>query len=717
MVKKRADLEVEVQKIFEHIDNGNNFLLSGGAGSGKTYSLVQVIRQVIEDNPFIKVACMTYTNSAVKEIEQRVNHKNLTVTTIHDFLWDCISNFQQDLKKNLIELINDSNSKISTINNEKVTLDYYDKLEKIKYDNFLRITDGIISHDEVVLLAEKMFKDSVKLCSVVKDKFPFIFIDEYQDTQKEVLEIFLNHLNNSKKKCIVGFFGDAMQSIYEGGIGNLDGYIGEDDGKVREVQKTQNRRNPKQIYDLANELRTDGLVQTHSNDKNAPNIDKNSGIVKEGKVIFYYSQDEKNEVVKENLRNQYSWNFENTKETKELNLTHNLIAKKAGFPNLIEIYDKDAIVKYLQSIRKYIRLIDFSYDENIIVDDLITALKLDIANKIQILGLRSFTVQKFIENLITKHPLHAPITQALLDKIKPIDNNTIKQEDRSLIFEFKKQTGIIDIDFVYQIKVMKDIEKGIDARFTHFYDMIKNEKYQKVKSLFFDKDNLIDDKKQNEEDESKKGSKRDTLIKLLYKIQFSIDLYEQNKFNEFLQIIDLSKKEGEGIITFKKRLKKIIDDLKSKSSEKIENILDFVNESGLLNINKDDRFNKFKIEKKYLYDKVKEVSFTEFINLYNYLEGKTPFSTQHKTKGDEFDNVLVILDNGKWNDYNFKYLFEKKGSQNVLERTQKIFYVCCTRAKEELAIYYYGINKTQDALIFETAKEWFGDNLIDVDNL
>jgi len=716
MVAKRADLELEVQKIFEHIDNGNNFLLSGGAGSGKTYSLVQVIRQTIEENPFAKVACMTYTNSAVKEIEERVDHKNLNVTTIHDFLWDCISNYQKDLKKNLIELINDSGSKISTINNEKVGLDYYDKLEKIKYDNFLRISDGIISHDEVILLAEKMFKNSVKLCSVVKDKFPFIFIDEYQDTQKEVIEIFLNHLKNSKKKSTVGFFGDAMQSIYEGGIGNLDEYIGEDD-KVREVQKTQNRRNPKRVYDLANELRTDGLVQTHSNDKHAPNMDKNSGKVKEGKVIFYYSQEEKNDVVKQNLIKDYLWDFKNNKETKELNLTHNLIAKKAGFPNLIEIYDKDPIVKFLQSIRKYVRLTNFSHDEIITVDNLVIALKSDIDSKVKSLGLRSFTVQKFIENLIIIHPLHASTTQNLLDKIKPIDNNTIKQEDRSLIFKFKEQTGIIDIDFIYQIKVMKEIEKGIDPRFVHLYDTIKKEKYQKVKSLFFDKDNLIDDKKQNEEDESKKGSKRDILIKFLYKIQYSIDLYEQNKFNEFVQIIDLKKKEGEGIITFKNRLKKIIDDLKLKSNEKIENILDSVNESGLLNLNKDDRFTKFKIEKKYLYNQVKEVGFKEFINLYNYLEGKTPFSTQHKTKGDEFDNVLVVLDNGKWNDYNFKYLFEKKGSDNVLERTQKIFYVCCTRAKEDLAIYYYGINETENALIFKTAKEWFGDNLIDADKL
>jgi len=97
----------EFQEIMEHIKNGNNFLLSGGAGSGKTYSLVQVIKQVIEDNPTSKVACMTYTNAAVKEIEERVNHDNLNVTTIHDFLWDNIKHFQKELKSTLVKLIND----------------------------------------------------------------------------------------------------------------------------------------------------------------------------------------------------------------------------------------------------------------------------------------------------------------------------------------------------------------------------------------------------------------------------------------------------------------------------------------------------------------------------------------------------------------------------------------------------------------------------------
>lgn len=80
----------EVEQIMRHIHEGHNFLLSGGAGSGKTYTLVQVIKNIIAEYPSQMIACITYTNAGVREIERRVDHKNLRVSTIHDFLWDCM---------------------------------------------------------------------------------------------------------------------------------------------------------------------------------------------------------------------------------------------------------------------------------------------------------------------------------------------------------------------------------------------------------------------------------------------------------------------------------------------------------------------------------------------------------------------------------------------------------------------------------------------------
>ena len=176
MVETRLGVEQvkdEFQQIMEHIANGDNFLLSGGAGSGKTYSLVQVIKKVIEDNPTSKIACMTYTNAAVKEIEERVNHKNLNVSTIHDFLWDNIKHFQKELKIAIITLSNDENvNKIKIDGLNKVSNDYFDNREeavKIQYKEYLRLKDGIISHDELLVIADYMFAKYSKLCDVVKD--------------------------------------------------------------------------------------------------------------------------------------------------------------------------------------------------------------------------------------------------------------------------------------------------------------------------------------------------------------------------------------------------------------------------------------------------------------------------------------------------------------------------------------------------------------------
>ncbi len=121
----------------------------------------------------------------------------------------------------------------------------------------------------------------------------------------------------------------------------------------------------------------------------------------------------------------------------------------------------------------------------------------------------------------------------------------------------------------------------------------------------------------------------------------------------------------------------------------------------------DDNIENFIKENEYLYARVSSVEYEEFINLYTYLEGYTSFSTQHKIKGEEFENVLIILDNAKWNDYTFGYLFDPsnlKCNPSVLMRTQKLFYVCCTHAKENLVVY---CNKPTEDMA-DTAEKWFG---------
>lgn len=626
-------LEQEVEKIIECIEQDKNFLLSGGAGSGKTYSLVQLLRKLLE-NKKINIACITYTNAAVKEINERLYHSNLKVLTIHDFLWDNIKNYQKELKKAVIELNNNPDKKFG--NSEKILeANYFKTVEKIKYKEYLKIQDGIISHDEVIKLANYMFENYTLLCDIVKDKFQFIFIDEYQDTNAQVIEIFLTHLKKSTKKNIIGFFGDSMQSIYEDRVGEIESYI--NSGDVIEIQKKQNRRNPKKVIEFANQLRRDGLKQEESSDLKAPNM--LDGKIKEGTIKFLYSNKDYNLDEIRKTAHFNGWDFSDSKNTKELNLTHKLIANKANFINIYQIYDSDPILGLKNDINKKIKDGKIVIDENLTFDA--------VADQVNI-SARGFSSKK----------------------------EKILQEPKNI----------------------------------ELYNQLKDKPFFEVKKLYLDKDLLLDDKKDNEMDEEKDGkvrSQRDDLIKHLFKIQEMINLYDKKKYNDFIRKTEFKITSLED----KQKIKNIISKFGNMKYEKLEKIIEHANETGICQ--KDDRLNDFIEKKKYIYDRVtKEITYGEFINLYEYLEGQTILATQHKIKGNEFKNVFIILDNGKWNKYNYKAMFLNDGNENVLRNTQNLFYVCCTRAKENLIMFY----SKPEANIISKAKEWFGEeNVYEVD--
>lgn len=631
MVTARLALEKEVQDIFQCIDNNQNFLLSGGAGSGKTYCLVQVIRQAIAENPTAKVACMTYTNAAAQEIRERVNHKNLTVSTIHDFLWSSIKNFQRELKAALVTLINKNELSIPEVTS--VPSGYFDGIKNIQYKHYVNIREGIISHDELLIVARDLFKTYPKLIDITKDTYKLILIDEYQDTNTAVVEIFLTHFsrNNSRKQNIIGFFGDAMQAIYDDGIGNLNAYR----NRIKEIQRKQNRRNPKNIIALANKLRTDGLIQefkaTNATDR-----------IEQGTMLFFHSKTDSLDKVRDFLVKRHRWDFQNNESTKELNLTHNLIAGKAGFSTLMAIYNKDKIIGYRDRIKKYIK-------ENNITTD--------------------FSGKTFGEVIAI---LKQGKTEQELTEVNPTDS------------------------------MQKFIDSHLDL-----YRSALDYNYALFSRMYIDKDQLIDDKKQDSESRDGVSSKRDNLIRHLFNIERYITLYQGGKYNDFLRATDYQISSIED----KRKLKNNIESLTNVEEKTIEEVIDDAHEKDICLI--DDRLNEFKEKNAYIYNRVKEVKYSELQKWYQYVEGMTPFSTQHKTKGLEFDNVLVVLDHGRWNNYNFQRLFLGNGTPTVLERTQKIFYVCCTRAKKNLAVFY---NKPDDKVIAK-AKEWFGDqSVIDIDS-
>lgn len=630
----------ELDQIMGHVHNGHHFLLSGGAGSGKTYTLVEVLREILRENPTKKVACITYTNAAVKEIERRVANANLRVSTIHDFLWDCIGHFQSALKQALIKLINDEVITRSVNMELPLQADFYENLEGFKgiqYKEYCRVGEGIISHDEVLVLAEYMFSAYPKLCEILKGTYPFIMVDEYQDTNPLVVKLLLEDIfAKDGHKCIIGFFGDAMQSIYEDGVGNLDDFKAPE-GTVYEVKKEQNRRNPRLVIELANKIRTDGLEQRPSEDVTAPNMV--DGHVKSGIIKFIYSTREgvTLEQVRDNLTVDYGWDFDDAERTKELNLTHNLIAEKAGFGELMIAHNGDGVLEYRSRLKKYIETNPVDTEGKTfgaVVDELIASVE-NASDKEKKKVLPTDSQQKFID----VHP-------------------------NALAF----------------------------ARELPYEEFIKEHA---------DKDQLVDDKKQSEDEESKTGSKRSELVKHLMNIERCIQLYQSKSIAEFIARTEYKVQRAQD----KEELSEIMNTLSAPGDRTIGDIMDFAEEKGI--VRKSDGLIRYEERNKYVFHRVSQIKYEEFHNLYEYLEGRTPFSTQHKTKGTEFDDVFVILDNGRWNNYNFEKLFTggDAASAKVVERTKKIFYVCCTRAKSQLAVYY----DRPSADVIAKAKEWFGE--------
>ncbi len=628
-------MDEEVKEILEHIAQNHHFLLSGGAGSGKTYTMVQVIRAVLDAYPGANIACMTYTNAAASEIEHRINDRRLSVSTIHDFLWNNIQNYQKELKKAIIECSRGDEAKIKSKEHPEGLPDgYFDNREEkvdIQYKEYVKLKDGIISHDEILAVAEHMFGHSDRLIDIVKSRYRFIFIDEYQDTHEEVVNILLEFFQRTGKACTIGFFGDSMQAIYDTGIGDIGRYIHKEntpEGFVYEVQKPMNRRCPRSVINLVNKLRTDGLEQKP--------IETNV----EGTCRFFFSATNDESKLKSLLKND-GWDFD-SKETKELRLTHNLISAEAGFKTLLEIHNFDPILGYRDRVDKHVK--ELGWDcQGLTFGDLLARLEADDQA-----GKKDWTPTKGQQTYI--------------------DGN----------------------------KQWFDYAKTID--------------YQLFLKCFTAKEQLIDDNDDDTEKKSVAGSKLSPLMRHLYRIEEALRLYADRKFNDFIK-----KTSFKTISRFeqKKELRQAINEIVGLGSDvKIGKVIEIADRMGFCVI--DDKLNSYIEKNEYIYHRVLDVDYQEVRNVYDYILQQQPFSTQHKSKGLEFNNVLVLLDNGKWSKYNFASLFtDIKTIDSVKLRTRKLFYVCCTRAKKNLAVFY----PAPSAGIVDSTKALFGEqNVIDVDS-
>ena len=623
-----------------------NFVLQGGAGSGKTESLKQILEYITEKHPDKKGVCITLTNVAVDEIKARVgDNNNFVVSTIHSFLNDLIKNYKKNIHEVIFEIfrvekiIRDElvageeetvykknehekykklygkySGKLFTTTGEKTSkvtgkreydkgpLKYNDDLNaevdklnliildiiksidynkvrynETRYNNFRELSFG---HDELLHIASLLFNKHELLGRIVSDKFDFVLIDEYQDTNQKIVAIFLNSLPKNNKTTI-GFFGDSMQGIYDNGIGDVEKEVAEK--KLIKIEKEDNFRCSDNVIDFINTLRNDGLKQELAL-KNKETVEDRKGEVKLYYSVFgvkpsaFSSLEEKNKYF--DALNGLITNVSTANpEVKKLMLTNKSISSELSFSILYQIFN-DRYTEVKEEIEKTLERIQL----------------------IELYELCSAYKNKNYNFVFSKLKKCGFELKSVKDKIR------VKRFFDVLLNTNQSVNRVLKFAFDHKLIRKSDSYKQYIANKDAFLENFKNDgRFQYLESLYIDEGNT-----------STRMISKDASV-------------SEEEFEEFEK------------------------NLKRKT---------FYN----------DLFSE-------------KLKFPEVMNYYNYIDENivSDYITMHKTKGSGIENVLVVMDEYFWNKYNFKSIYDVNEKDLIKKsKNQKLFYVACSRTIKNL---------------------------------
>lgn len=269
-------------------------LVIAGAGSGKTKVLTTRIAYLIEQKiPSYNILAITFTNKAAKEMRERlevlVPDNNTFVGTFHALgvriirenapLLGLDRNFtiidSDDALSIIKKIIKDNGydpklatpgyirNRISKIKNEMLTNEEINKFfntpqdqiaEKVYYDyNDILKKNNSVDFDDLLLLPVKLFINNKDILESYQDRFKYILIDEYQDTND--VQYKLSRLLASKYHNIF-VVGDPDQSIYMFRGANFHNILNfeKDYKNAAVIALEENYRSTKNILDAANSV-------------------------------------------------------------------------------------------------------------------------------------------------------------------------------------------------------------------------------------------------------------------------------------------------------------------------------------------------------------------------------------------------------------------------------------------------------------------------------
>lgn len=319
-------LNNEQQKAVNHIDGP--MLVLAGAGSGKTKVLTNRIANLINNkvSPY-NILAITFTNKAAKEMKDRVvkligkEAYNIQISTFHSFGLKILKenytylgyekNFtiidSDDVLTIIKKIMKDLNmnkayynprelkNKISSAKNEMMNVDAFSKVEfdsKVvavykEYQKKLK-NGNCIDFDDLLILPIKLFKNYPHILEEYQERYKYILIDEYQDTNEA--QYTLSKLLSSKYRNIF-VVGDNDQAIYAFRGANYKNILNfeKDYKESKIILLEENYRSTKNILNAANS------VIKNNHERKDKNLWSNNEIG--SKIKYKEVQNEKEEAI------------------------------------------------------------------------------------------------------------------------------------------------------------------------------------------------------------------------------------------------------------------------------------------------------------------------------------------------------------------------------------------------------------------------------------
>lgn len=337
LIAAREAEALVTQRLQEH----RSFLLEAGAGAGKTYSLVEVLKHLIErEGPRLRrnhqrIACITYTNAATDVINSRIDSNPLVfVDTIHAFCWSLVRKFQPALRS-LITTLPEWDEKLAEVDGIGSRIVEYELGHR-------RVTDNIVTvhHDDVLRLMVSLLPNA-KFQTLLAQQYPFVLIDEYQDTDVAVMTGVSEHLLGRATGPMIGLFGDHWQRIYDKTCGHVTHEA------LTEIGKKANFRSATGIVKVLNRMRPE-LPQAVKDEEfvgSAIAFHTNlwQGERRSGAGGGHWKGDLPTEVAHAYLATLIKkleldgWDLA-PQRTKVLMLTHNVLASEQGYDSIAKIF-------------------------------------------------------------------------------------------------------------------------------------------------------------------------------------------------------------------------------------------------------------------------------------------------------------------------------------------------------------------------------------------